>query len=61
MEDEILTREELAKILKVTDRTVDRLRKDGMPYFKVGASVRFDKAKVLEWLNRQQNSREVVA
>lgn len=61
MEDEILTKGELAKLLKVTERTIDNLRKEGMPYFKVGNNVRFDKVKVFEWLNRERNSREVVA
>ena len=36
-EDEVLTKEELAKFLKVTERTVDRMRDEGMPYFKIGS------------------------
>ena len=49
MED-ILTREQLAKILQVTEKTIDRLRKEGMPFFKVGANIRFEKEAVLKWL-----------
>ena len=48
--EEILTREQLAKLLQVTEKTVDRLRKEGMPFFKVGANIRFDKEEVLKWL-----------
>lgn len=55
MADEILTREELAKLLKVTERTIDRLRKEGLPWYRVGANVRFDKEKVLKWL--EQNNK----
>lgn len=59
--DEILTKGELAKLLKVTVRTVDRLRNEGLPSFKVGNLVRFDKNDVKKWLKSQQNSNEVVA
>jgi excisionase family DNA binding protein len=53
MEEEILTKEELATYLKVTPRTIDRLRKTGLPSFKVGDSVRFKKDEVLKWLEEQ--------
>jgi excisionase family DNA binding protein len=56
MVDEILTKEELASYLKVTERTIDRLRKKGMPFFKVGDTVRFKKDVVLNWL--EENSQE---
>jgi len=52
-EDEVLTKEELAKFLKVTERTVDKMRDKGMPYFKIGTNVRFRKEKVLKWLEEQ--------
>ena len=47
-EDEILTKEELSKLLKVTERTIDRMRDEGMPYFKIGSNVRFFKEKVMQ-------------
>jgi excisionase family DNA binding protein len=56
MVEEILTKEELASYLKVTERTIDRLRKKGMPFFKVGDTVRFKKDAVLKWL--EENSQE---
>jgi excisionase family DNA binding protein len=56
MVEEILTKEELANYLKVTERTIDRLRKKGMPFLKVGDTVRFQKDAVLKWL--EENSQE---
>ncbi|KJS67022.1 MAG: hypothetical protein JL50_10820 [Peptococcaceae bacterium BICA1-7] len=63
MENEVLTRAELAKLLRVNERTIDRLRKNGMPYMKVGSNIRFQWSKVLEWIDEQsqRKSREVVA
>ena len=54
--DEVLTKEGLSKLLKVTERTIDKMRDAGMPYFKIGSSVRFRKEKVLQWFeNRPKN------
>lgn len=50
MNDEILTKKEVAEILKITERMVDKLRKEGLPSFKVGTNVRFEKKEVLEWI-----------
>ena len=61
MESEILTKDELAKMLKVTIRTLDRLRSEGLPSIKVGNQVRFIEKDVLEWLKSQRKSRKVVA
>jgi len=58
MEEDILTKSELAEILKVTEKTIDRLRTKGMPSFKVGTKVRFNKAKVVEWLENQGKDTE---
>jgi len=52
-EDEILTKEELSKLLKVTERTIDRMRDEGMPYFKIGSNVRFFKEKVMQWFDEK--------
>lgn len=51
-----MTKEELAIFLKVTPRTIDRWRITGMPCLKAGKIVRFDKAKVIQWLERQDES-----
>jgi excisionase family DNA binding protein len=49
MED-VMTKEQLAEYLKISVKTVDRLRKEGMPSFKVLNMVRFSASDVLEWL-----------
>jgi excisionase family DNA binding protein len=54
MENEMLTVEELCAWLKVTRKTTERWRKDGLPYIKVGRSVRFEKDEVLKWLKDNQ-------
>ena len=57
MEEELLTVDELCDWLKITRKTSERWRKDGMPFIKVGRTVRFDKAEVLEWLkNHNKNN-----
>jgi excisionase family DNA binding protein len=56
MESEILNKEELAELLKVNIRTIDRLRKEGMPSFKVASNIRFDKKSVLEWLKAREEN-----
>ena len=53
MSEELLTVNELCEWLKVTRITVERWRKKDMPFIKVGKIVRFDRAKVNEWLNAQ--------
>lgn len=50
MEKEILTKQQLAELLQVTERTIDRLREEGMPFFKVGKVIRFEREEVLKWL-----------
>ncbi len=56
--EEILTKEELSNFLKVTPRTIDNLRKKGLPYFSVGDAVRFDKQKVMDWLDTNKNDQK---
>ena len=47
----MLTRKELAQHLKVTDRTIDRYRKIGMPFITTRTGlIRFNLDDVVEWL-----------
>ena len=47
----MLSKKELAKILNVTTRTIDRYRKNGMPcYVMPTGLVRFEKDEVINWL-----------
>jgi excisionase family DNA binding protein len=48
--DKMLTKQELAEILKVTVPTIDRYMKDGMPYMKFATGkVRFEIEEVKKW------------
>ena len=51
-----LTKEQVAKLLQVSPRTVDALRQKGLPYFNVGRSVRFDAKDIEAWLRNKSNT-----
>ena len=51
---ELMTLQEVAVYLRVTDKTIYRLLKQGsIPATKVGHQWRFDKASIDEWLQRK--------
>ncbi len=50
----LVTSAELCKALKLTRTSIDRYRQKGMPCVKIGANVRFDLSKVLEWIEANQ-------
>lgn len=50
MNREYITLNELAKSLKISRATIDRWRKEGMPYYKIGNGVRFIETEVNEWI-----------
>ncbi|MFJ8264189.1 helix-turn-helix transcriptional regulator [Rummeliibacillus sp. NPDC094406] len=54
METEFLTVRSLANLLEMSDQTAYRLSREGVipGRVKVGKSVRFNKALVMEWLKR---------
>lgn len=49
--NELLTSKELEKIFKVDRTTIWRWRKQGMPYEKIGGSIRFNLEKVEKWFS----------
>ncbi len=52
-DDEFYTTTELAKLLKITQRTVYRLMDRGdLPYYEIGRVKRFRKKEVEEYLKR---------
>ena len=53
MTKEFLTIQELAKILKVSDTSIYRYMKQGMPKMKVGHNTRFDLKEVVEWIKKR--------
>jgi excisionase family DNA binding protein len=52
----LLTSEEAAKLLKVSLSWVAkaRMRGDGPPYIRVGRSVRYTEAALLQWMKSRQ-------
>ncbi len=58
MNDEILTLKEIAKYLKLVEKTAYRLAAEGkLPGFKVGGSWRFKKADIETWISEQKGNR----
>jgi excisionase family DNA binding protein len=55
MREEFLTTDELCEWLKITRRTIERWRKGGLPFYKIGSSVRFKKEEVLSWIEQNKN------
>ena len=57
MTDEILTLKEVARYLKLAEKTAYRLAAEGkLPGFKVGGSWRFKKDDLETWIRAQQES-----
>lgn len=57
--DEIINREELAQLLRVSERTVCRwevLRDDPLPRFRQGGVVLYRKSDVEAWFLRRQST-----
>ena len=58
MADEILTLREVAKYLKLAEKTAYRLAAEGkLPGFKVGGSWRFRRIDSEEWIDQQSKSK----
>ena len=55
MTDEILTLKEVAKYLKLAEKTAYRLAAEGeLPGFKVGGSWRFTKEDINRWIEKKK-------
>jgi PTS system nitrogen regulatory IIA component len=63
MEQEFLTIAEVAKLLKLGERTVYQLAREGRigGVAKVGNQWRFEKSALLEWMKRGGEAQVVVA
>ncbi len=53
MQESLLTKKELAEVLKISEVSVNRFLAKGMPHIKVGASVRFQLNEVLNWFKER--------
>lgn len=58
MDDKPLTQDELCEWLRVTPMTVYRWRKAGMPHLGSRKSLRYEKAKVVEWLEKNGHTKK---
>lgn len=52
--EEYITLNELANMLKISRPTIDRWRKEGMPFEKVGRGVRFKKQEAFKWIKQNK-------
>ena len=57
MNKEYITLIELAQMLKISRATIDRWRKEGMPYYKIGNGVRFLESEVNEWIQKYKSKK----
>lgn len=54
MYDGFITLNELSNKLKISRSTIDRWRKEGMPFVKIGTGVRFVEDEVLDWIYKNK-------
>lgn len=52
----LITIKELESIYSLSRATIDRWRKEGMPFVKVGRGVRFDEEAVRDWILKNKQS-----
>ncbi|WP_085885902.1 helix-turn-helix domain-containing protein [Oceanibacterium hippocampi] len=58
MNDEILTIREVARLLKINEKTAYKLAAEGkLPGFKVGGSWRFERQSISQWIRRQTEAK----
>ncbi|WP_084524426.1 helix-turn-helix domain-containing protein [Lutispora thermophila] len=51
--EKYITTKELCEWLKISHNTANNWRRKGLPYIRVGNTVRYDKEQVQKWLNEQ--------
>ena len=58
MEKKYLNTDEACEFLGISRPTLYRLKKQGLPYFKLGGSLKFDKEDLVKWIERLKTSDE---
>ncbi len=53
-----LTIEDVSEMLQVTRSTIYNLKKRGLPFIKLGKTIRFDQEEVISWI-KANNERTV--
>lgn len=56
MDKKIITLEQLAEMYSISRTTIDRWRREGMPFQKVGRGVRFDLQEVENWIKDNKSN-----
>ncbi len=56
MDEELLTVDDLCKWLKITRKTTERWRKEGMPFVKIKGSVRFERNAIEQWIQEKNKN-----
>jgi len=57
MEKQYITRRELADKLSISNQTIRRFERQGMPSLQVGSYPRYNLEEVLAWIQSQQDER----
>jgi excisionase family DNA binding protein len=50
----MLSKKEAAERFKISEATLDRLRKRGLPFYQVGKKIRFDEDDLEKWFKKQK-------
>ena len=59
---DFLNRKEVARLLRVSERTIDkRIVNQTLPAYKIGGSIRFKKSEVLEYIESSSISKKLVS
>lgn len=53
---DVMNIDELCGFLSMSRAKIYGLKKEGLPYYKIGKMIRFNKNSVLEWLEKYQTS-----
>jgi excisionase family DNA binding protein len=57
-EDELLTPDEAARLLKVKKRMLyDRVQRNNIPHLRAGKLIRFSKRTLLDWMKQEAEAR----
>jgi len=54
LESPFLNKQQACHYLGISNNTLDSWIKKGLPYIRVGKTIRFDRAEINRWLQKQQ-------
>ena len=56
MDLNLVTKKELADSLRCSERTIDRMRREGLPSYNMG-KIMFDKQEAIEWIKNNRKEK----